>query len=199
MNQIDATPEQWRPVPDWPYEASNLGRIRRTADEGFHASGSIVEPWVRGQFYPMVALYRDAQEWGARDRWLVAAHRVIAETWLGARPDPKWEVDHIDGDKLNARVDNLRWVSASDNIRSSVTRGHRGSSRWNATLTEGKVRALWVLRGQGWTNKEIAEALGVGVSAVTHVVRGDNWKHIKPESCGSVEVEEASLQEALRA
>ncbi len=42
------------------------------------------------------------------------AHRLVAEAWL-PNPHNLEMVDHIDENKLNNHVDNLRWVSAQDN------------------------------------------------------------------------------------
>ena len=43
-------------------------------------------------------------------------HRIIAFQWIeNDDPETKTEIDHIDRDKLNNRIDNLRWVSRSEN------------------------------------------------------------------------------------
>lgn len=44
-------------------------------------------------------------------------HRLVALAWLGAPPEGKNEVDHLDGDKTNNDVRNLEWVSHSENVR----------------------------------------------------------------------------------
>ena len=49
----------------------------------------------------------------------ILVHRLVAATFLRNRPDGL-VVDHIDRDKSNNNVSNLRYVSAAENIRNSV-------------------------------------------------------------------------------
>ena len=48
-------------------------------------------------------------------------HRLVAETFL-PRPLGATDVDHIDGDKTNNRVENLRWVSHKENCNNPNTK-----------------------------------------------------------------------------
>lgn len=46
-------------------------------------------------------------------------HRLICETFHGAYPPDKTEVDHIDRNPSNNRPENLRWVSRQENCRNT--------------------------------------------------------------------------------
>ena len=63
---------------------------------------------------------------GKRTAHLV--HRVLAETFL-LNPNNKEQVDHLDNDKHNNSLDNLEWVTQSENILRSFDKGHRESSQ----------------------------------------------------------------------
>ena len=48
----------------------------------------------------------------------VKKHRLIAIQWIeNDYPETKIQIDHIDRDKLNNHISNLRWITPSDNCR----------------------------------------------------------------------------------
>lgn len=81
----------------------------------------------------------------------VLAHRII---WLRAHGICDGEIDHIDGDKTNNRLSNLRIVSAQENQRNKPmpvcnTSGivgvgfHKRTGRWSARIGAGNNR-IWL-------------------------------------------------------
>lgn len=81
---------------------------------------------------------------GSLDGKYVRLHRVVWALAYGAWPDR--EVDHIDGNRLNNRVDNLRLVSGSENHRNTKRRADNKSgvngvgwyaptAKWRAHVT----------------------------------------------------------------
>ena len=61
-------------------------------------------------------------------------HRLVAHVFLKPPPsEAAWQVNHIDGNCSNNRIDNLEWVSHSENMRHSYatnpSRGNAGTSR----------------------------------------------------------------------
>jgi hypothetical protein len=47
------------------------------------------------------------------------AHTLVAMHYLGDKPFETAQIDHINEDKLDNRVENLRWISPAENTRRS--------------------------------------------------------------------------------
>jgi hypothetical protein len=55
-------------------------------------------------------------------------HRAVAELFI-PNPENKPFVDHIDTNINNNRADNLRWVTAHENMMNSITRLHNSAAQ----------------------------------------------------------------------
>ena len=99
--------EIWKLVADYPnYSVSNYGRVRN------NKTGYILKPLEVGFGYVVVEL------WNKNGPKSKKIHRLVAEAFL-PNPDKKPQVNHIDGNKKNNRLDNLEWVTASENMKHS--------------------------------------------------------------------------------
>lgn len=84
------------------YSVFNEGVIKNDT------TGKILKPWVSKNGY----LYVNPSNKGVIHRLLV--HRVVAETFI-SNPTNKPQVNHINGDKTDNRVENLEWCTSSEN------------------------------------------------------------------------------------
>tara|TARA_R110000823_G_scaffold168410_2_gene300757 strand:+ start:1823 stop:2452 length:630 start_codon:yes stop_codon:yes gene_type:complete len=86
------------------YEVSNFGNIRRKLKNGYKSvAGSIQN---RGYKYFQI------NRLNTRKNYLV--HHMVAKLFIGDRPD-KLVIDHIDRNKLNNNVSNLRYITQKEN------------------------------------------------------------------------------------
>lgn len=100
--------EEWRDVEGTGYKVSSLGRV-------IGRRGKILRPWRSPLGYRAVCI----------DGEVTYVHRLVAEAFFGEAPG--LQVDHIDGDKDNNSVDNLRWVTASENVAFAYVLGRESN------------------------------------------------------------------------
>lgn len=61
-------------------------------------------------------------------------HILVAHTFLGPPPEGMDQVDHIDRDRTNNNVDNLRWSNSQLNNRNRVDQSEYGANITEMTL-----------------------------------------------------------------
>lgn len=142
--------EIWKPVSGYEgyYEVSSLGRIRsveRYVKQSEHLR--YVKPRIKkiivGRYgYPMVTLCKDGESRQYR------VHRIIADAFI-PNPDNKPFVDHINTDRDDFRIENLRWVDAGENARNPNTMTH---CRENTYTKERSRKILETTRRKGTVN-----------------------------------------------
>jgi hypothetical protein len=95
--------DEFRDIPGCEgYQANRLGQVKGKF-------GKILKPNKTKLGYNQVAIYNDD---GVKK---IYVHRIIGFTFLD-NPKNLPQIDHIDNDTLNNCVDNLRWITAADNM-----------------------------------------------------------------------------------
>ena len=174
------TGEEWRPIPgsDGLYSASNLGRIRseptKAATSG-RQRGRVLASYLDTKGYPQFKLCLIGSH------KTIKAHRCIAETFLGARPDG-FQINHINGDKTDNRVVNLEYVSPSENVihahRMGLCEGRaKGERNCHAKLTADQVASIRALEGR-LSMDQLAERFGVTKTNISYILNRHTWKHV---------------------
>lgn len=79
--------------------------------------------------------------------------------------------------------DHLRWGTQLENIadRTAKNRSARikGEARVNAVLTESQVKLIRQMSADGARVKQIVETIGCSRGAISHVLAGRNWSHVR--------------------
>ena len=111
-------------------------------------------------------------------------HRLVAEAFI-ANPHGKPEVNHKDGNPSNPHLDNLEWVTNSENkLHSYRVLGRckvraKGERNRHAKLTnEQVIQAREKYEAGGISQTALANEYGISQPQMSCVVRGVCWNHI---------------------
>jgi len=182
--------EVWLPVVGWEdlYEVSNRGRVRsrdRTLTFTRIRLGVLQQVTVlrkgrmlvcHGQItgYLAVNLSREHQ----MRRCVV--HRLVMFAFAGPEPAGH-QVNHINGDKRDNRLENLEWVTPAENTRHAFARGLRFTRRGYKVkyrVTPTQVVEIRRLSAEGWSLSELAKEFDAPMSTLNRIVLRHTWKNI---------------------
>ena len=164
--------EIWKLINNYPdYKVSNLGRVKRFSNgrnirNNNTFSGKILKPIKKRKGYLVVTIY----VYGRKTRKQVGISRLVAETFLGPRPDG-YEINHKSGIKKNNSRYNLEYITQLENHRHA---GRLGLSGYK--LTEKDVKHIRYLYADGYGSQDkIAKEFGISQMHVGNIIRGKRW------------------------
>lgn len=172
MMQSDDT-EEWRSISalDGYYEVSSLGRVRRAKPGPPSRVGKILRPALnrRGNYWQIATCI-------ARVQRTHKVHQLVAEAFCGPRPSAKCEVNHIDGNRLNNRADNLEWTTRTQNLIHAYAHGlqpsRAGTRNVRARLS---LEQVMFIRASNAASSALASMFGVHISTVQRVRSRTSW------------------------
>lgn len=142
--------EVWKDIKGFPgYQVSDRGRVRNKE------RGNILKPIPDKDGYFRVHL--------STDKNVRRVHRLVAETFID-NPENKEYVNHLDGDKTNNTVGNLKWCTANENNFHAVYTELRSMGKPVKILETGEIFN---------SIKECAAAIGAKPQNVQAVVNRD--------------------------
>lgn len=167
--------EQWKDIRGFEgvYQISMYGRIRRfwsNANNGY----KILNPWVdRKTGYKRVDLCIN------RKKDVRKVHRLVLETFVGPCRS-LMEGRHLDGNRQNNHLNNLRWGTKSENQQDRKIHNTNNREIGNTKLTFDQIRRIkQLLRSGSKTHNQIAGIFGVSRSAVTDINTGKRWRCVE--------------------
>ena len=176
LDSNDLPGEEWRDVVGYEgfYQISNLGRVKSF----YSGDVRIIKPAKRSDEYLSVGLYKD--------RYSVThyVHVLVAGAFL-PNPEGKPQINHIDGDKTNNRVENLKWVTGSENMNHAYKIGlanaTKGIKHPKAKLTPDNVRYIrkhYVKGSKEFGSEALARKFNVTGSVIRDVAHNRSYVNI---------------------
>lgn len=113
-------------------------------------------------------------------------HTLIADHFI-PNPDNLPMITHLDGDKSNNAVTNLKRIGRSElgrlisaGLKKAVKLGHIGDKHPLARLNNDIVRSI-KFGHEDLKHREIAELYGISANYVSQIRRGTAWSHIQQD------------------
>jgi hypothetical protein len=137
---------EWKTITGYPdYSVNEFGEVKS------NRFNRLLKPSKSKNQYLYVNLVND------RKKKTTAIHRLVIEQFGAPCPDIKSVVDHKDSNKHNNHIDNLEWVTISENTIRSYN-------------NQGKKAKVKELRNQGWTMQKIADQIGMSLGFVQDAI-----------------------------
>ncbi len=167
--------ETWRDIPGYEnlYQVSDQGRIKGVSVRcnNKYKPGRILKSANDGRGYIHIVLCRD----GKKFDWHV--HRLVLIAFRGSPPDGKNEVNHMNNISNDNRLENLEWVSRTENERHkyNTTIANRGTRNGSCKLSELDVKIIRNRLASGDYQHVIAQDYGVSRSLIGQIAGGRIW------------------------
>lgn len=171
---------RWKQIPSFPeYMVSDCGMVRR--------NNRLLSHRENANGYLRVQMQRNGKS-TAR-----TIHSLVAEAFIGERPEG-FHVCHIDGDKTNNSVENLKYATAKENAADKIRHGRvstggnngmntcpecrpLGSKHGKSVLHENDViyiKAQLSIGGRG-VGERMARVFNVSTSTISCIKKGKAW------------------------
>lgn len=165
--------EIWKNIPNSNFEISNFGEVRN------RITGEIKKQYGYAG-YRRVSIHSQ----------LFLVHRLLLGIFKPIENMSSFEVNHKDGNKQNNALDNLEWVTRSENIRHSYQElGHKKAKKVYQYSAEGEFLSEY------YSASEAARVVGCGqvqisecASGVYKSAMGFQWSYEKFDKIAPVKI-----------
>ena len=159
------------------YQISNHGRIRSFAydpKKGRVLKGGVIQGYKTSSI---------KKERFKKNNGSIYVHKLVAMYFLEKEDKIQEYVIHLDYNKLNNHVNNLKWVTKDEKeahfLQNPNYLAQKGSIK-NAKLTENDVLKIKKRLKKGNVRlKLLANEFGITHTQLNRIRRGENWGHVK--------------------
>lgn len=162
----DLEGEEWKYIEGFEgvYKISNKGRLKRI--------------YVENRYEKLVSLYTDRTGYirctisYKNKRKKISIHREVAKLFV-PNPQNLETVNHKDFNRTNNDVNNLEWMTVSDNIKHSVDNGRHFKKAVIQMDLDGKILKEWC------SAYEVEKQLGYKSTTISRCCLGKNKTYMK--------------------
>lgn len=159
---------EWKVIPctNNNYECNEFGQIRKVGKQ------ELKNTYADKQGYERVGVYFNGKDHSIR------VHNLIMNAFYGEKPFDKAEINHIDGNKMNNRLDNLEWCTKSENMQHALKNDlyPKSENHHSAKYKESDVLEIYKLYKNGNSISEIALLYDNDCKNIRRIVKGERWK-----------------------
>jgi hypothetical protein len=152
---------EWRVIPTFPnYEASNTGLIRRAK------TGDV----LKQRDIDMNRPYQIVSIFSNKKKYTKKVARLVWEAFNDCACG--MTIDHIDRNKCNNNLSNLRCVSNAENHKNRTI--YKNNNKYN--LTDGlKIEIISNYRAGNWSTWDIMKKYDIPSNYITSVIKRGSW------------------------
>lgn len=162
------TKEIWKPIKAFPYHRiSNLGRVKSYIG----ARPKVLKGGINSHGYRIVALAENKK---------LYIHRLVLEAFVGLCPKG-YVTNHKNGNKLDNRLENLEWITPSENTQHAYRLGlmtKEGEDNSNTRLKSEDILEIRKLAELGVPFSTIAKNFSVTYKCIYDIINRFTWSHI---------------------
>lgn len=181
--------EIWKSIPNYSgYQVSNLGKIKsldRFVPVTRHGKtfmrfykGRIKKPKIDGLGYYFTDL------WFFSKCKFLKISRLVLSVWTNIDYDSNKQTNHKDGNKANNNINNLEWVTASENslhaVKNKLRIALKGSKHYKAKFLEKDIIIIRKkFKGNRGDYAKIASEYDVSYGTIYDIIKNNTWRSVK--------------------
>lgn len=183
--------EEWKDISGYEglYQVSNLGRVKgldrvvKTKNGRTQSKkGMVLKNKLGTSGYHYVILYKDNKP------KTIMNHTLVAYEFIGERPEGN-DICHIDGDRFNNKLINLRYDTRAENFIDVYRVGKKNP---NGKLTIDEVLEIRRLRKErSYTYAELSKKFNISESQISAIVSRKSYKWLNDD--GTIQESKTAL------
>lgn len=172
--------EIWKDIEGYEgyYQVSNMGKVKSLPrfknfrNLKVRVEGKVLNPAPRTKNYLWVSFRKD------HTLKQFSIHRLVAKAFI-PNLENKAEVNHIDGNKLNNRMDNLEWMTRVENAKHAAPVYLRGEKNPKSKFTPDQIEDIRRNYTGKWGEKtRLSEKYNVTLASILNIIKLKSWSHL---------------------